>query len=154
MGNGREMATSEAPVRRANHSAYIAAVRGELEARDVSTGDIRIDVSPEGRREATLRLEPDDSMLTGQVAVEASLSWDEEYGWSLLARYDVVPPVAGSPVYQGFGVLPDPDDVASWVVAVLTRPDTTPSREDGPYRDCSAADPVFEAQLGRYSTAR
>jgi hypothetical protein len=101
-----------------------------------------------------MRLELDESTFIGQAPIDTSLSWDEEYGWSLLARYEGVPPVAGSPVYKGFGVLPDPDDVASWVVTLLTRPNATPSRKDGPYRDCSAADPAFEAQLGRYSTAR
>lgn len=154
MGNARETTTSRAPIRRADHSAYVAAVGRELEAHGLGTGDVRMDVSPDGRRGATMRLDLDESMFIAQIPIEASAGWDEEYGWSLLARYDVVPPLAGSPVYKGFGVLPDPDDVASWVVTLLTRPDATPSQEDGPFRDYSTVDPAFEAQLGRYSTAR
>jgi hypothetical protein len=142
--------TPQASLRQVDHSAYIAAVRHHLETQDIATVDVRISVSPEGRREAVMRLVPDDSAPVGQVPLDVSVRWDEEYGWSLLARYDSAPPVPGSPVHKGLAVLPDPDDVATWVVVLLARPDVTPSREDGPYRDRSSADPAFEAQLAHY----
>ena len=59
-----------------------------------------------------------------------------------------------SPVYKGLSVLPDPDDVASWVVVLLTHPELTPSREDHPLRDHAVEDPEFEAQLARHAPGR
>ena len=135
----------------ADHSSYVAAVRQDIETQGISLTDVRIGVSPEGRREAFMRLEPGDSTSLGQPLLEASIRWDEEHGWSFLARYDTVPLLRGSPLYKGLGVLPDPDDVAVWVVALLANPAMIPSREDGPYRLCSSADPAFNAQLTRYS---
>lgn len=146
--------TSQASLRQVDHSAYIAAVRHQLEAQDIATVDVRISVSSEGRREAAMRLKPGDSAPVDQVPLDASMSWDEEYGWSLLAHYDSIPPVPGSPVHKGLSVLPDPDDVAAWVVVLLARPDVTPSREDGPHRDCSSPEPAFEDQLAGYTAVQ
>jgi hypothetical protein len=146
--------TPQASLGQVDHSAYIAAVCHQVEAQDISTVDVRIGVSPEGRREAAMRLKPGDSAPVDQVPLDVSVSWDEEYGWSLLARYDSIPPVPGSPVHKGLTVLPDPDDVAAWIIVLLARPDVTPSREDGPYRDCSSADPAFEVQLAHYIAVR
>ena len=56
-----------------------------------------------------------------------------------------------NPVYKGLGVLPDPEDVAAWVVILLTHPELTPSREDHPFRDHAVEDPAFEAALARYA---
>jgi hypothetical protein len=93
-------------------------------------------------------------MATTPVPEEAFLGWDEENGWSLGLRRDPVTPAVLSPVYKGLGVLPDPDDVASWVVILLTHPGLTPSREDHPFRDHVVEDPEFEAQLARYESGR
>jgi hypothetical protein len=79
------------------------------------------------------------------------MRWDEENGWSLGLRRDLATGAVLNPVYKGLGVLPDPEDVASWVVVLLTHPELTPSREDHPFRDSGDADYEFEAQLARYA---
>lgn len=103
----------------------------------------------EGRREATLLLEPDDDdafpvAAPGPVRVR----WNEEDGWSVLAQGESE---AGC-VYKGLGVVPDPEDVAAWVVVAVTRPDLTLSREDYPFRDHSVPDGSFEARLAGYAS--
>ena len=40
---------------------------------------------------------------------------DEDTGWSLLVRRESL----ASRVYKGLGVVPDPEDVAVWVVTLL-----------------------------------
>lgn len=135
--------------RRADHAPYIAAVGHCIEARDIQVADVTVTTSGGGRREATLLLRPDEAAFAERVPVEAQASWDEDNGWSVLARYDSV----ASDVYKGLGVVPGPDDVAAWVVTLLAHPELTPSREDHPFRDHSVADPEFEGRLAEFASA-
>jgi hypothetical protein len=138
---------------RAGHAAYIGAVQRGLEEREVTVTLTRTG-SSQGVRNAELRLRPVADMTATPVPEEAFLGWDEENGWSLGLRRDPVTLAVVSPVYKGLGVLPDPDDVASWVVVLLTHPELTPSREDHPFRDHAVEDPEFEAQLAWYGSGR
>jgi hypothetical protein len=129
------------------HAPYIAAACRAIETRGILVADVRTTASSGGRRKATLMLRPDEAAFTERVPAEASATWDEEDGWSLAA--------GGAPeasrVHKGLGVVPDPEDVAAWIEVLLAHPELTPSREDYPFRDHSAADPGFEAQLARYA---
>jgi hypothetical protein len=133
--------------RRADHAPYIAAVRRSIETHDVRVTDVRTTTSGDGRREATLTLRPDDAAFAERVPGEASASWDEDNGWSLLARRESL----ASHVHKGLGVVPDPEDVAAWAVVLLAHPELTPSYEDQPFRDHSTEDPGFEARLAAYA---
>src|SRR5258708_33580142 len=135
--------------RRADHAPYIAAVGRALEARDILVADVTVTRSGDGRREATLLLRPDENAFAERVPGEASASWDEDNGWSLLVQHESV----ASHVHKGLGVVPDPDDVAAWAVALLAHPELTPSREDHPLRDHCAPDPDFEWLLAGYAPA-
>jgi hypothetical protein len=73
--------------RRADHAPYIAAVRRGIETCDIRVAEVQATISGDGRREARLTLRPDDSAFAEQVPGEASASWDEDNGWSLLARH-------------------------------------------------------------------
>lgn len=133
--------------RRADHAFYITAIRSAVEARDIRVTDERVSASPGGRREAALTLRPDSEAFAERVPEVASASWDEDNGWSILLR-------DGSPtirMHKGLSVLPDPEDVAAWVVVALAHPELTPSYEDHPFRDHEVADPEFEDQLARYT---
>jgi hypothetical protein len=134
----------------AGHAAYINAVHRCLRERDVSVS-ATLPVSSHGPRHAALHLRPDSDAFAGPVSQEAFLAWDEENGWSLGLRRDPATLAILNPVFKGLSVLPDPDDVASWVVVLLTHPELTPSREDHPFRDHAVEDPEFEAQLARYA---
>lgn len=138
---------------RADHAAYIGAVQRDLEEREVIVTLIRTGGS-HGVRNAELHLRPIPDVTATPVPEEAFLDWDEENGWSLGLRHDPVTLAVLSPVYKGLGVLPDPDDVASWVVVLLTHPELTPSREDHPFRDHAVEDSDFEARLARYGSGR
>lgn len=134
---------------RAGHGAYITAVRRSLEERDVQvtsarTGDL-------GARTAELHIRPVLGAFATPVPAEAFMHWDEENGWSLELHRQPATGALLNPVYKGLGVLPDPEDVASWTVVLLTHPETTPSREDHPFRDAATADREFEAQLAQYA---
>lgn len=133
--------------RRADHALYIAAIRCAVEARDVRVADVQVGTSPEGRREAVLNLRPDSEAFAERVPEVASASWDEDNGWSMLVRDGSL----ASRVHKGLSVLPDPEDMAAWVVVALAHPELTPSYEDHPFRDHEVADPEFEDQLARYT---
>jgi Family of unknown function (DUF6292) len=133
--------------RRADHARYITAIRGAVEARDIRVTDMQVSASPDGRREAVLTLRPDSEAFAERVPEAASASWDEDNGWSIGVRGGLP---AGR-VHKGLSVLPDPEDVAAWVVVVLAHPELTPSYEDHPFRDHEVADPEFEVQLARYA---
>jgi hypothetical protein len=79
------------------------------------------------------------------VPAEAQAFWDEENGWSLARRGPL-----GSRISKGLDVLPEPDDVATWVVVALTHPELTPSYDDQPFRARSVSGPDFEARLAGY----
>ena len=133
--------------RRADHAPYIAAVRRGIEMRDIRVTDMQATTSGDGRREATLTLRPDDAAFAERLPGEASASWDEDNGWSLLVRQESL----ASRVHKGLDVVPDPEDVAAWAVVLLAHPELTPSYEDHRFRDHSAEDPGFEARLARYA---
>ena len=139
--------------RRTGHAPYVEEVRRLLEARDLDVTVVSA-TSRGGRREAVLLLHPERAAFAEPVTGEAFLDWDEENGWSLTTRPD--PGMLGGaiPVFKGLTVLPDPEDVAAWVVVLLTHPELTPSREDHPFRDHTAEDPEFERQLSTYTAAR
>jgi hypothetical protein len=139
--------------RRVGHAPYIEEVRRLLESRDLVVTVVSA-TSRGGRREAVLLLHPERAAFAEPVTGDASLAWDEENGWSLITRPD--PGMLGGaiPVFKGLAVLPDPEDVAAWVVVLLTHPELTPSREDHPFRDHTAEDPEFERQLSTYTAAR
>lgn len=130
-----------------DHAPYIAAVCRSIEARDIRVTEMQVTTAEDGRREATLTLRPDDVAFAERLPAEASANWDEENGWSLLARRESIT----SRVHKGLGVAPEPEDVAAWAVVLLAHPELTPSYEDHPFRDHSVADPGFEAQLARYA---
>jgi hypothetical protein len=144
---------SEPKPARADHAAYIGAVGRCLQERDIAVPLARSGSSG-GVRSAELHLRPDAGSFPVAVSAEAFLGWDEENGWSLGLRRDPATLATVSPVYKGLNVLPDPDDVASWAVVLLTHPELTPSREDHPFRDHAAEDPGFEAELARYAPGR
>ncbi len=131
--------------RRADHGPYIAAVRHRMETRDIRVTRVTNAVSGDGRREATLVLRPDESAFAERLPGEASMSWDEDNGWSMLVRQG---PLVNQ-VHKGLGVVPDPDDVTAWAVTLLAHPELTPSYEDHPFRDHRVQDAGFEAQLAR-----
>jgi len=133
--------------RRADHGPYIAAVAGSIEGSGIRVANVAAVISGDGRREAVLLLWPDESAFAWRVAGEVRASWDEDDGWSLLAREESVV----SLVYKGLDVLPDPEDVAAWVMTWLTHPGVTPSREDHPFRDHGVTDPEFEARLAEFA---
>jgi uncharacterized protein DUF6292 len=138
--------------RRVGHAPYIEEVRRLLESRDLVVTVVGA-TSRGGRREAVLLLHPERAAFAEPVTGDASLAWDEENGWSLTTRPD--PGMLGEtmPMFKGLTVLPDPEDVAAWVVVLLTHPELTPSREDHPFRDHTAEDPEFERQLSTYTAA-
>lgn len=131
------------------HAPYIAAACRAIQTRGILVADVKTAASSGGRREATLLLRPDETAFTERVPAEASATWDEEDGWSLA----VGDASEASRVHKGLGVVPDPEDVAAWIEVLLAHPELTPSREDHPFREHSAADPGFEAQLARYAPA-
>jgi hypothetical protein len=138
--------------RRADHAGYIAAVRRGLEARDIRVTKVLLATSSDGRREATVLChgdEADESAFAEPVPGMASMSWDEENGWSLSVRRGSLT----SQVHKGLDVVPDPGDVAAWAAVLLAHPELTPSRDDHPFRDHHVPDPVFEALLAAYPPA-
>jgi hypothetical protein len=131
------------------HAAYISAVQRCLQERDISVSTI-LPISSHGPRNADLHLRPDADAFADPVPHEAFLAWDEENGWSLGLRRDPATRALLSPIFKGLSVLPDPEDVALWVVVLLIHPELTPSREEHPFRDHAVEEPEFEAQLARY----
>lgn len=144
---------------RADHRGYIDAVCQALTAAGIGVGKRAFG---EGRvRTATVHLIPppegdpevESWAQTFTSALNVLLCWSEEQGWFLVA-----PTVRGgnrvaSPWFKGFGVLPPPDDVATWVELLLMMPHSTVSMDDGPYRQAAHADPDFEARLAAFRTS-
>jgi hypothetical protein len=129
------------------HASYIAAVRHRIEASDIRVTAMTVTTSADSRREATLTLRPDASAFAAQVPAEASVSWDENNGWSMRVRNGQL----ANDVCKGLEMLPDPADVAAWAVTLLAHPELTPSYEDHPFRDHRVHDPGFEARLATYA---
>ncbi|KWX05861.1 hypothetical protein TH66_00560 [Carbonactinospora thermoautotrophica] len=149
---GDSMTATELPTghhERADHRPYVDAVCAALEAQEIGVGTRW--TSATRLREATVRLAPDPEETAFGEAEEVLLRWTEEAGWFLVAPTVHEGQCLEFPWYMGFGVLPDPDEVAVWVDTLLIRPDLTPSREDGPYRRHTDYDPEFEQALRSYA---
>jgi hypothetical protein len=114
--------------------------------RDIRVADVQVNTSHGGRREATLTLRPDSEAFAEQVPDEALAHWDEDNGWSMLVRAGTL----ANQVHKGLGVLPEPEDVATWAVVLLSHPELTPSYEEHAFRVHEVIDPDFEAQLGAF----
>jgi hypothetical protein len=139
---------SAEPHLRAEHGPYIRAVCRSIEAHDIHVAGAHISSSADTGRTAWLTLRPEQEAFAEPVPSEALARWDEGKGWSLRLR----PEQPGAWISKGIAVLPDPVDVAAWVVVALTHPELTPSYENGPLR-ARVADPEFEARLARYPVA-
>ncbi len=134
---------------RADHEPYIRAVCDSIESRDIRVTEAGIEIADCHGRTAWLRLQPEQETFAEPVPAEAHVLWDEGQGWSLRTR----PGLPDNLISKGLDVLPDPADVAAWVVVALTHPELTPSYEDGRLRAHSAADPEFGSRLARYAAA-
>jgi hypothetical protein len=60
-------------------------------------------------------LRPVEAAFAERVPGEASASWDEDNGWSMVVRQESLT----GQVHKGLEVAPGPEDVAAWVVALL-----------------------------------
>jgi hypothetical protein len=133
---------------RADHGPYAAAVRDCLESNDVEVTSLTATITADGLREAMLELRPDQDAFAEPVPARAMARWDEENGWSVRVSREALP---GHEIREGLSVLPEPDDVAVWVVVALAHPELSLSREGPPLRQHRVADPDFEARLARYA---
>jgi hypothetical protein len=133
---------------RADHAPYIAAVCRDLRARDLRVADTLVWTAADGRRDATLLLRPDEGAFPAPVPGLVRLRWNEEDGWSVAVHGGP----AAAAVYKGLDVAPGPQDVAAWAAVAVAHPELTPSREQHPFRDHSAADASFEAWLAHYAS--
>jgi hypothetical protein len=138
---------SEQSQSEAEHGPYIRAVGRGIEARDIAVSAVEIGLYGDDEfRWARMTLSPDASEFAGPVVAEATAEWDEESGWSI-----VLPGGAtGHGVLKGQSVLPEPDDVAAWVVVTLTHPELSLSYEDDFWVRPMAED-EFQARLARYA---
>jgi hypothetical protein len=109
---------STEPHARAGHGPYIRAVCASIEARDIRVAGTDTGTSPDRGRTAQLTLRPDQDAFAEPVPSQAVAFWDEENGWSL----QVSPQPEGGRISKGLAVLPDPADVAAWVVVALAHP--------------------------------
>lgn len=128
------------------HGPYIQAVESAIEGFDIGVSAVEVSGQGEELRWARLTLRPDQDEFAGAVAAEATAAWDEESGWSL-----VLPGGAtGQGILMGPDQLPDPADVAAWVVVTLTHPELSLSFEyDSPVP--SMGQDEFRARLARYA---
>lgn len=138
----------------APHDGYIAAVHAALADQDIAVEYVVLDREP--LRSATLYLSIDEDDFDSPFlqAEELLMRWTEEDGWILIAPVLQENGVmTRAPWHHGFSVLPDPEEIATWAAILLSRPDLTISREDGPYRGRRDNDPGFENALLRYATS-
>jgi hypothetical protein len=109
----------EAPEQgRADHAPCIEAVCRDLDARDIQVAEMAVRRSGDRRREATLLLRPDEGAFAEPVPAEASASWDEDDGWSLVVRLESLT----SQVRKSLDMAPEQAEVAAWAVTVLGAP--------------------------------
>ena len=132
---------------RADHEPYIQAVCRSIEGRDVRVVAAGVTRFTRRVRRSQLTLRPELDAFAVAGPAQATAAWDEESGWSLSVRRQSI----DYQVSKGLDVVPDPDDVAAWVVVALAHPELTPSYEDGPLRSHSVSDPEFDARLARYA---
>ena len=133
---------------RADHAAYISAVIGALQSREVRITEATVTTSETGCREAILLLRPDEDAFAAESPEELAALWDEDHGWRLNAGY---PTTSSNSFWEGTEVLPAPDAVAAWVIVTLTYPALAAAHEQVQFREHSATDPGFEARLAKYA---
>ncbi|MEZ0109296.1 hypothetical protein ABH920_003306 [Catenulispora sp. EB89] len=149
------MTTTELRTGRADHQAYIEAVRVALLLEDIQVGDATFNAGAVRTAAMTL-LPPDDDFdepwhHTFASAERVELRWNEEDGWSLLALHrsdDKNLPTIWRP---GFGAVLPANEIRTWLALLLAMPGVSPSQEDGPYRSHQTDDPEFEASLAFYA---
>lgn len=140
---------------RADHQAYIEAVRVALLLEDIQVGDATFNTGTVRTARMTL-LPPDDDFdeswhHTFATAEQVDLRWTEEDGWSLSVLHrsdDKRLPTIWRP---GFGAVLPANEIRTWLAVLLAMPGVSPSREDGPYRSHQTDDPELEASLAFYT---
>jgi hypothetical protein len=133
---------------RADHAAYISAVIGALQSREVRTTEAAVTTSETGCREAMLLLRADEDAFAAESPEELAARWDEDHGW----RLNTGSATTSGSSWEGTEVLPAPDAVAAWVVVVLTYPALAAAQEQVQFREHGVIDPDFEARLAKYTS--
>jgi hypothetical protein len=90
---------------RADNAAYISAVIGALQSREVRMTGATVTISETGCREAMLLLRADEDAFAAESPEELAARWDEDHGWRLNPGY---PTTSGSSFWEGTEVLPAP----------------------------------------------
>ena len=140
---------------RADHRAYIEAVRVALLMEDIRVGGAIFNTGTV--RTATMTLLPPDDDFdepwhhTFDSAERVELHWTEEDGWSLLALQAEGRRRLPTIWRAGFGAVLPANEIRAWLAVLLTMPGVSPSQEDGPYRSHQTDDPAFEASLAFYA---
>ena len=149
------MTITESRASRADHQAYIEAVRVALLLEDIQVGDATFNTGTV--RSATMTLLPPDDDFdepwhhTFACAERVELRWTEEDGWSLLALHASDGKHLPTIWRPGFGAVLPANEIRTWLAVLLTMPGVSPSQEDGPYRSHQADDTAFEASLAFYA---
>ena len=140
---------------RADHQAYIEAVRGALLRDDIHVGAATFNTGTV--RSATMPLLPPDDDIdepwhqTFTSAEHVELRWTEEDGWSLLALHTSRRRRLPTIWRPGFGAVLPANEIRTWLAVLLAMPGVSPSQDDGPYRSHQTDDPEFEAALAFYA---
>jgi hypothetical protein len=149
------MTIADSRVRRADHQAYIEAVRAALLLDDIHVAAAIFDTSTV--RSATMPLLPPDDDFdepwhhTFTSAEHVELRWTEEDGWSLLALHARRGRRLSTIWRPGFGAVLPANEIRTWLAVLLAMPGVSPSQDDGPYRSHQSDDAEFEAALAFYT---
>lgn len=134
---------------RTDHQPYIDAAVAAIAEAGLNVAGHAVTGRPPAARTAAVMLEVPDSGPYADEDDDLELVWNEAYGWVLH-----LPAEAGiSDWYMGEDLVPAPARVARWVDMVLSHPDLTPSREDGPQRLPESDDEAFEARLSAFAAS-
>ncbi|MBS2546916.1 hypothetical protein KGQ19_08535 [Catenulispora sp. NL8] len=149
------MTTTESRANRADHQAYIEAVRVALLLEDIRVGDATFNTGTVRSASMTL-LPPDDDFddpwhHTFVSAERVELRWTEEDGWFLLALHAGAGRRLPTIWRAGFGAVLPANEIRAWLAVLLTMPGVSPSQDDGPYRSHQSDDAAFEASLAFYA---
>ncbi|MFE0453051.1 DUF6292 family protein [Streptomyces sp. NPDC058914] len=134
---------------RTDHQHYVQAVVAAAERIGLGVAGHAITGTPPAVRHAVITLAPPDSGPYADELDGLELAWDEAYGWVL----DVPAEAGRSNWFMGDDLVPAPDRVVRWADMVLSNPELTPSREDGPRRLPETDDAAFEARLSVYAVS-
>jgi hypothetical protein len=149
------MTIAESRISRADHQAYIEAVRAALLLDDIHVGAAAFDTRTV--RSATMPLFPPDDDVeepwhhTFTSAERVELRWTEEDGWSLLALHASEGRRLPTIWRPGFGAVLPANEIRTWLTVLLAMPGFSPSQDDGPYRSHQTDDAEFEASLAFYA---